>query len=129
VLLAISIVLLAAAFVLYPPPQTGIAFPGRPSVSIYTNAAIYRVQYSAAQVAAATTVLWIAVEQQTGIAAGRSGIAPTVRVTLPLGFAFQDCHPYLCQNDPAGYGSNWYQPLSFKPAWARAEFRRRRQSN
>jgi hypothetical protein len=125
VLLAIGVPLIAIAFVLYPPPETGIAVPGYPSVSIYTNAAIYRVQYSVTQLSPATTVLQIAVEQQTGIAGRSSGtpVTPTVRVTLPLGFTFQDCRPYLCHNDPAGYGSSWYEPLSFRPTWATVDFR------
>ena len=125
VLIAIGILLIAIAFVLYPRPETGIAFPGYPTVTIYTNAAIYRVQYSVVQAAPATAVLQIAIEQQTGFATGSSGtpVTPTVRVTLPLGFTFQDCPLYYCNNDPTIYGSTWYKTLSFRPAWATASFR------
>ena len=124
-LLAIGIILIAIAFVLYPRPETGIAFPGYPSVSIYTNAAVYRVQYSVVQASPATAVLRIAIEQQIGFASGSPGtpVTPTVRVTLPLGFTFQDCPLYYCHNDPTVYGSSWYKTLSFKPAWATASFR------
>lgn len=120
-----GIFLLLIAWVVYPSPETGIPLPAYPSVSIYTNAAIYQVRYSVIQVSPATAVLQIMVEQKTGIAGGASGtpITPTVRVTLPLGFTFQDCHPYPCHNDPATYGSSWYEPLNFRPAWATADFR------
>lgn len=120
-----GIFLLLIAWVVYPSPETGIPLPAYPSVSIYTNAAIYQVRYSVIQVSPATAVLQIMVEQKTGIAGGASGtpITPTVRVTLPLGFTFQDCHPYPCHNDPATYGSSWDEPLNFRPAWATADFR------
>ncbi|HEY2639695.1 MAG TPA: hypothetical protein VGI66_07395 [Streptosporangiaceae bacterium] len=124
VLLAIGIFLILIAWVIYPSPETGIPVPSYPTVTIYTNAAIYQVQYSVIQLSPATAVLQIMVEQQTGIGSGTSGspVTPTVQVALPLGFTFQDCHPYLCHNDPTTYGSSWYEPLHFKPAWATVDF-------
>jgi hypothetical protein len=124
-LLAIGILLLGIAWAVYPSPETGIPLPAYPTVTIYTNAAIYQVRYSVIQVSPATDILQIMVEQQTGIGGGTSGtpVSPSVQVTLPLGFIFQGCHPYQCHNDPTTYGSSWYEPLNFRPAWATVDFR------
>lgn len=126
VLLALGFLLLGIAYVLYPPPETGIASPDYPVVTIYTNEDITQVQYLVTQTSSDTAVLQVSVEQSSIFVGGANAkkVSPIVQVTLPLGLTFQNCgaHLYDCNNDPTGRGSSWHQPLTFRPVWATVDF-------